>query len=203
MFVVTADQVDSRLRADDPVDRTLARMTRLAEGRLVLPPDRTAGDEVQAATEHPDTALDLLLDLARDGQWSIGLGVGEVRRPLPDATRAMSGSAFVLARDAVTAAKKRPTRVAVAVDSGRRIDTETLEPMLDLFLLLRQRRSPEGWEMHDLLRDGLSQADAAARLGITPQAASRRAIAAGLRTDAEARDALVRLLALADERITP
>ena len=69
--------------------------------------------------------------------------------------------------------------------------------MLDLLLHLRERRSDEGWELFDLLESGLSQTEAASRLDITPQAVSKRALAAGLKLDSAARAALVTLLASA------
>jgi hypothetical protein len=200
MYVLTADQVDSR-HGDDLVETALRMITERIGDRLVRPPERTAGDELQAAIDDPAAALDAVLALARDGRWSVGLGIGDVRRPLPDSTRAMGGPAFLLAREAVTAAKRRPTRFAAAVDVEHRVGAAVLEPVVDLLLLLRRRRTPEGWELYDLLETGLSQAEAAERLDITPQAASGRALAAGLRVDVEARAALVELLTLADERI--
>jgi hypothetical protein len=66
--------------------------------------------------------------------------------------------------------------------------------MLDLLLVLRSRRTPEGWEVHDLLETGITQSEAAARLGITPQAVSLRAQAAELRAEESARAPLARLL---------
>ena len=160
----------------------------------MLPADRTAGDEIQAATNHPGTALELVLHLTRDGNWSVGLGIGDVRLPLPEATRAIAGSAFILARDAVAFAKKRSTRFAIAIEPGRLPDAEILEPFLDLVLQLRARRTPEGWQLYDLLRTGITQAQAAVRLGVTPQAVSLRAQSAHLRTEFAAHAALVRLL---------
>ena len=129
MFAITADQVGSRAAAD-LADAQLVRIEQLAAGRLVLPADRTAGDEIQAATEDARAALELVLDLTRDGNWSVGLGVGDVRHPLPDATRAATGSAFILARDAVARAKKSATRFAIAVDTGRLPDAALLQETL-------------------------------------------------------------------------
>ncbi|MGH1547947.1 hypothetical protein ACRAWB_01710 [Leifsonia poae] len=48
------------------------------------------------------------------------------------------------------------------------------------------------------MRSGLSQKEAGARLGITPQSASDRARAAGLRVELAALPALTRLLERAD-----
>jgi hypothetical protein len=193
MFAITADQVGSRASAD-LVDQELAALDALGGPTLILPADRTAGDEIQVATENPATALSIVLHLTRTEQWSVGLGIGDVRLPLPEATRAVTGSAFILARDAVAAAKKRPTRFALAVDAGRLPDGEMLEPLIDLVLQLRDRRTAQGWQLHDLLRTGITQAEAAGRLGITPQAVSLRAQSAQLRTEFAAENALVRLL---------
>ncbi len=193
MFAITADQIGSRASAD-LVDEQLAALDALGGTNLILPADRTAGDELQAATENPATALSMVLQLTRTRHWSVGLGIGDVRLPLPDATRAVTGSAFILARDAVALAKKRATRFALAVDEGRLPDGELLEPLIDLVLQLRDRRTPQGWQLHDLLRTGMTQSEAAARLGVTPQAVSLRAQSAQLRTEFAAEKSLVRLL---------
>ena len=198
MFAITADQIGSR-RAADLADAQLAAIDTLAAGRLVLPADRTAGDEIQAATEDAKTALAIVLHLTRDGNWSVGLGIGDVRTPLPDSTRAMTGSAFILARDAVTAAKKRPTRFALEIEDGRLPDSGILEPLIDLLLHLRARRTPEGWEVADRLVGGATQAQLAAELGITPQAVSLRVQNAQLHTETAAIAALVELLEAAGE----
>jgi hypothetical protein len=198
VFAITADQVGSRAAAD-LADAQLARIEQIAAGRLVLPPDRTAGDEIQAATEDARAALDLVLDLTRDGNWSVGLGVGDVRLPLPDATRAATGSAFILARDAVARAKKNATRFAVSVGTGRLPDAALLQPLIDLLLHLRARRTPEGWEVADRLVAGMTQARLAAELGVTPQAISLRVQNAQLHTETAAIAALTELLAAAGE----
>lgn len=198
MFAITADQIGSR-RAADLADAQLAAIDALADGRLVLPADRTAGDEIQAATEDAATALAIALHLTRDGNWSVGLGIGDVRTPLPDSTRAITGPAFILARDAVIAAKKRVTRFALEVDTGRLPDSTILEPLIDLLLHLRARRTPEGWEVADRLVGGATQAQLAAELGITPQAVSLRVQNAQLHTETAAIAALVALLEAAGE----
>ena len=193
MFALTADQVDSR-HTDDLVEGELVELTRIGGGNLLLPPDRSAGDELQLATPDAATALAAVLHLTRHGRWSVGLAIGEVRHPLPESTRALAGSAFELARRAVEAAKKRPQRFALEIEEGRHPDAATLQPLIELLLQLRSRRTPEGWELSDLLREGLSQKRAAERLGITPQAVSLRAQSAQLRTEASAQAALVTLL---------
>jgi hypothetical protein len=193
MFALTVDQVDSRHR-NDLVDDELVRLARIGGSHLLLPPDRSAGDELQIATSDARTALQLLLHLTRSGQWSVGLAIGEVRYPLPESTRALAGSAFELARSAVEAAKKRPLRFALAIEEGRHPDAPTLQPLIELLLHLRARRTPEGWELAELLHEGLTQKQAAERLGITPQAVSLRAQSAQLRLEVAAQAALTTLL---------
>lgn len=201
MFVVTADQVDSRSRPDI-VAVTLARLDARFGERLSLPADRNAGDEVQALTADPGTALELVLALTRTGEWSVGLGCGQVRTPLPQHTREATGDAFVAARAAVTRAKRQPTRFAMEAVVAPEPAGDA-EALLVLLLTLREGRSEAGWELYDLIASGLTQAEAGAQLGITPQSASDRARAAGLRVELAALPALTRLLGSADAAQRP
>jgi hypothetical protein len=216
MFVLTADQVDSRSHAD-AVAEALSRIADVASGELLLPAERTAGDEIQALTDRADTALRLLLELTRDGRWSVGIGVGPVRFPLGDSTRASTGDAFFAAREAIEAAKRTPSRFALraqpdpapgpvgdgtpdtATDRLRPADVEAL---MGLVLALREKRTPKGWEVHDLLASGATQSRAAASLGITQGAVSMRARTGSSREEIAASEALVRLLAMLDATTT-
>ncbi|KQV05067.1 hypothetical protein [Leifsonia sp. Root112D2] len=204
MFVITADQIDSRSRADI-VGTTLHRLNREHDGHLALPVDRNAGDELQVMTTEASTTLAIVLDLTRSAQWSVGIGCGAVRLPLPAATREGSGPAFFAARDAVTRAKKQATRFAVetAVADDRAAKSETTpewpgaadaEGLLNLLLLLRGRRSDAGWELYDLVVTGMQQNEAAERIGISAPAANSRARAAGLKTEFASIGPLTRLL---------
>jgi hypothetical protein len=199
MFVLTVDQIDSR-HSRDRVEAVIADLAARAD-HLLAAPERTAGDEFQVATREAAVALDLALHLVRLEEWSVGLGVGDLIGEAGPSVRALSGSAFVNAREAVTAAKKRPARFALVTDDDA--ETARLDPLLRLLLALRERRTAEGWELFDLLEGDppLTSKDAAARLGISAQAASQRALTAGLRLDTEARTALVALLEAADARI--
>lgn len=200
MFVLTVDQIDSR-RTPDRVEPVLQTLADRWGDRLLSAPERTAGDEFQLATRDPAAALEIVLELARDTAWSIGAGIGDLTSPLGPSVRALSGTAFVNAREAVTAAKKRPDRVALVTDDAE--ETARVDPLVRLLVALRDRRTAEGWELADLLEQdsALTSKDAAARLGISAQAASQRALTAGLRLETEARPALVALLASADARI--
>ena len=197
MFVITADQVDSRT-TPDIVGLAQTRLNASYAPKLSAPVGRAGGDELQLLLTDAAATLDVVLELTRAGQWSVGLGVGAVRTPLPDAVVEATGPAFYAARAAVTAAKSRPQRFALAVDEhahdelrGRAADVESL---VTLLLVLRERRSDAGWELYDLVRDGLPQKDAAERLGISPAAVSARAKAASLRAELDATPALARLL---------
>ncbi|WP_243063816.1 SatD family protein [Humibacter sp. RRB41] len=194
MFVITADQVNSRSRPDI-VEPTQRRLDDAFAGRLALPVDRNAGDEVQAVTDDADAALALVLDLSRTGEWSVGVGCGEVRHPLPDAARAATGPAFYAARNAVDAAKRRQTRFALRSGADERaMQASDLEAMISLLISLRERRSTAGWELYDLMAAGMTQREAAARLGVSEPAVSSRARAAGIHPEAAAVPALTRLL---------
>lgn len=197
MFVITADQIDSTHRADAVAD-TLDRLNRDHGTTLPLAADRNAGDELQVLASRASTALAVITELAREEQWSIGVGIGPVEHPLPRSTREARGPAFIAARTAVGDAKSSSTRFALRVAEPGALASEEVAPLVDLLLMTRARWSVEGWELYDLLETGMTQARAAARLGITAQAVSQRARAAGLRADAAARHALESLLDRAD-----
>lgn len=195
MFVITADQRNSQ-EGSDLVPAALAALGRIGANALPLAPERTAGDEIQALVERADAALAISLALTRTGHWSVGLGAGSVDAPLPDVVRAARGTAFLHARDAVERAKSTPTRIAVtAPEPDAAGDAEAL---LRLLVELRDRRSDEGWEIHDLLATGVTQREAAESLGITESAVSRRVRAAAIRSEEAALPALTRVLAALD-----
>jgi len=193
VFVLTVDQVDSR-NADDRVAAELDRVSRNFGHGLTLGPERAAGDEFQTATADARTALDLVLALTRTGSWSVGVGVGAVREPLPDSVREATGPAFVAARAAVERAKRAPHRFWLASEGRGLLDGEEVRALLELVLAVRARRSEEGWEVIELLRDGRTQAAAAEALSISPQAVSLRIAAAQWRLEEAALPALVLLL---------
>ncbi len=143
-------------------------------------------------TASADAALDVSLALLRDGRWSVGLGAGASETPLPADIRAARGPVFVLAREAVDRAKKAAGRIAVAASDT--VAAGDAEAVLRLLVDLRDRRSEQGWQVADLLAEGLTQKDIADQLGITPTAVSLRAKAAGLRLEEAAMPALSRIL---------
>jgi DNA-binding NarL/FixJ family response regulator len=194
MFVITADQVDSRHTAD-LVPATVTRLDRAFGEGLALPVDRNAGDELQALVFDADTAVAMILDLTRAGTWSVGLGAGDVELPLAAATRESRGPAFIAARAAVESAKRSPQRFACRHEAAVHLDDATdFESLMLLLLSVRDRRTEQGWQVYDLLARGQTQREAADVLGITPQAVSDRMSVAQVRIDLESHAPLSRLL---------
>lgn len=194
MFVITADQVDSRHTAD-LVSPTVAHLDEAFRSGLALPVDRNAGDELQALVVDSATAVAMVLELTRTGAWSVGLGAGDVERPLASSTRGTRGPAFIAAREAVDSAKKSPLRFAFRDGaSSKQTDAADFEALVLLLLSVRDRRTDQGWQVYDLLAQGRTQKEAADILGITPQAVSDRMSAAQVRIDLEAHAPLGRLL---------
>lgn len=191
VVVLTVDQHNSR-RTRDEVPTLLKLLDEAARTPPLRPFQRTVGDEVQGVVDDPDTTVDLLGAILRDGGWSTGVGVGRTDLPLPEDARAGRGPAYLHAREAVTRAKTGPHRIGVVgVD---RYGAEHLETVLWLWAGLLERRTERGWQVHDAFAEGLSHGDTAHRLGITQSAVSQRAQAAGLvderRTRALVRDLL-------------
>jgi hypothetical protein len=200
MFVITADQIDSR-HDRDRASEMIAQLAQRHEAAFALPPDQTAGDEIQLLVPKATDAFAILLDLHRAGFWSIGLGIGAVRTPLPASTRQATGDAFIAARTAVTRAKKAEARFALDVpapsDGSHSPDSSTsaeVEALVTMLLLLRGRRTPEGWEAVDLLDAGQPQTAIARTLGISTAAVSQRVKSAQWKVERAAHPALVRLL---------
>ena len=195
MIVVTADQVASRTTAD-LAGAARDRLQREHGEHLLLPVARNAGDEIQLLTRDARTVVDVVLDLTRTGDWSVGIGCGDVRTPLPSDIREASGEAFFAARDAVERAKKSSPRLAIEAAHG---DAEHVEALFRLTLLLRERRSDQGWEVYDRIVAGAMQSEIADELGVSAPAISSRMKSANIRAELDAVPALARLLENLDE----
>jgi transcriptional regulator with XRE-family HTH domain len=168
---------------------------------LVLPVDHSPGG-LRVLVAGGAAAVAITLDLTRSGWWAVGLGAGGMRRPLGTSIPQSTGDVLLAAGTALARAHKRPTRFAA--DSLPTIDlARDLESLLDLVLQLRSRRTEQGWQVSDLVATGLTQAEAAERLGITPQSASKRARAADLKTEAAALPSLARLVDTLDREASP
>lgn len=178
VYVLTVDQRASR-STGDLVPALLAELNRRPRRTGMLRRfERTAGDEVQGVFSEARAAVDAVVELLRADRWYVGLGVGDVVEPLPRSTRAGKGPAFVLARDAVGRAKSSPHHVNVAgVDERAATRAETV---LWLLATVLRRRTERGWEVSDLLAEGLSRREVGEKLGISQSAVSQRTQAAGV-----------------------
>ncbi len=192
-FVLTVDQRASR-RGPDRVADVLRRLDGSAP--VLLGFERTAGDEFQGVLDRPDVVVDVVLDLLREGTWSIGVGAGPVQTPLPSSTRAAAGSAFLGARRAVDAAKQRSAHLAVR--GAVATDAEDAQAVLSALAVVVERRSPQAWEAIALVEEGRTQAEAAAELGISRQAVGQRLSAGLWELERELRPTAARLLARAE-----
>jgi hypothetical protein len=195
MFVVTADQKRSRT-ALDRVPALLADLRdQVGDGPGPLRAfERTAGDEVQGLLADPATVVAAVVTLLRGGWW-VGVGIGPVDRPLPESARAGRGPAYLNARQAVESAKSAPSGICVA---GAGPAGQHAEAAAWLLATLLGRRSPQGWQVVDLMAGGAKGVDAAAKLGITPQAVSSRLRVAGWAEEQRGRELLTWLLGQAD-----
>jgi hypothetical protein len=200
---VTIDQQGSRTHGDR-VDALLSELGATPEAHR--PFARTVGDEVQAVYADAVPLLDVVLRVLRGGGWSVGIGAGPVDEPLPAEARAGSGAAFVLARDAVEAAKSRQRAVPLVVRGQDELAASDAEAVLVLVAAIAARRSPAGWDAIDAVRAaGASarQGEVARTLGISQQAVSQRLRTALWAEEVAARGAAERLLAAAQGQPRP
>lgn len=198
-FAMIADQISSREQAD----AVPASLAALAGITAELPFERTAGDEIQALLNDPHSVVAAISTLTRLSGWRIGLGVGAVQHPLPASTRAARGPAYFAARDAIDLARRQPTGFALRLPDGvsgasygeLNQDVQDAETAIWLWRGVLSRRSQEGWELMDLLEAGLSNAQAARRLDISPSAVSQRLAAAAREEGHRGASLAIRLLA--------
>ena len=195
MYVLTVDQRGSTGRPDR-VPEVLARLDEMLAGRgVVVPFARTVGDEVQGVLDDPEAVVEVVLDLLRDGGWSLGLGVGPVDEPLPAVSREASGTPRGRAREPgepATARAATPPGAARGEPAARAAEVEAL---LRLLAAVVDRRTAPGWEAVDALaRVGGTQKDVARALGVSEQAVSQRLRTALWPEEAAARPVVARLL---------
>ncbi|GAA4656258.1 MarR family transcriptional regulator [Arthrobacter cryoconiti] len=114
MFVMTIDQRGSR-QGPDLVPELLSV---LADIPVLLAFERSVGDEVQGLLDSPKSVIEVAMRALRSGQWYVGIGVGDVDKPLGASPREGSGAAFVQARQAVDKAKRTGERVPLSVQAA-------------------------------------------------------------------------------------
>lgn len=195
--VVTADQRNSR-RSTDRVPDALAALAEEVGHAFTLPFERTAGDEIQGLTDDPDAVVATVLTLTRLPDWHLGIGLGTVEQPLPGSTREARGAAYLAARRAVEEARTSPANLRLIAGAepgpgpsgpaspgsvgtgpyGERV-TQRAWAALVMLRALVSRRTPEGWEIMDVLDEAGTGRAAAHSLGISPSAVSQRLARAG------------------------
>lgn len=162
MFVINADQRDSR----SSPDRVPALLTAASECSAVLPFERTVGDEVQGVFANGADVLAALELILRSGRWSVGIGVGAAE--LAQTPSASRGDAFIAARSAVEAAKKRWQEIAVCSAAGPVEPAQTLAGLTGYWI---EKASDRQWEVLSLARTH-TQRQVAEQLQISQQAVS-------------------------------
>lgn len=192
VFVLTIDQRGSR-QGPDLVPELLARLAPLPVLRGF---ERTVGDEVQGVLADADLVVETALQVLRDGGWSVGIGAGPVDEPLPASPREGTGEAFVLAREAVEAAKSRTRPVSLAVRGADPVAAADADAVLVLLGVLADRRTEAGWQAVDAVRSATDggQETVARALGVSQQAVSQRLRSALWAEEAAVRPAAARLL---------
>lgn len=199
MFALTIDQHRSR-RGGDLVPGLLDT---LADIPTVLPFERTVGDEVQGLLDDPQAVLAALLLVLRDGNWSVGLGIGPVETPLPASVREARGPALLDARAAVEASKTAgEVRVAVAAASDP-LGAADVEAVARLIGTLVSRRTATQWATIDAVDATPTQRAAARALGVSPQNVSQALGTSAVAVERAGYPVLVRLLDRVEAACTP
>ena len=170
MFVLTIDQQDSR-SSDDAVPRILDVLSPID---TVVPFARTIGDEVQGVLDDPDAVAEAVRRIGIDSGWHIGIGIGEVERPLPETTIEGRGAAFYAARQAVEAAKSAPANLVVSADpDGDHRGLAEAALRLLITTLAELRSHSRGYVGFRLDHPDATQAEIAAEFDVSQQAVSR------------------------------
>lgn len=198
MFVLTLDQRGSG-RAGDRVPELLAA---LGEVGTRLPAERTTGEQAQVLLDTAESALDCVRAAVELGEWSAGLGIGDVELPLPGSVREVRGGAVAASR-AAAAAAVRTSQVPLAVRAADARHEQTAADAQALLRLIgwmiRTRNSGQRRTVAALASEpGLTQAQLADRLGVTQQTVSRSLKTGGWREESAAHDLVRRLLAMID-----
>ena len=134
-------------------------------------------DSIVGTMDSPTATTALLMALISAKDWAIGIAVKKPLGAGGDQVPELEQAAKGLLSGVPRAGSLRATVLGGRADAeGRSTD------IIAVFALLQHvlaRRSPQGREATSLMRDGWTQIEAAAELGITKQAMSQRLAAAG------------------------
>ncbi len=161
-----------------------------ARGALGPPGSDGVGSGAATTSTHedPHEVVALALSAVRTGGLAVGVGAGHRR-------------ADALALRAVRGARAAPWRVQVRGEdaaAGAHADA-----VLAVLADIARRRTQPGWDVVDALRGRRSQREAAAALGVTRQAVSQRALAAGWRHEQALAPLVAELLVAAQGAARP
>lgn len=198
MYTVTINQRDR-----EPGDKVPNLLRALSRARAEVPFARTVGDEVQGVFLSAELAIDASLTAMRvescgGVRWNVGIGVGPLGEPLPEAIRDVTGLGLVYSRRAVERAQHIKDEGAVAVDGPDRALAAEAGAVLRLLALTVARRTTAEWRVLELLTPGVrgQQKAVAEALGITAQAVSKAIARAHWNEEFDARPAVAHLLRL-------
>lgn len=144
---------------------------------------RSGVEDIRFTCSTPEGLCNLAMALLADGDWAVGIGVG---------SQAARLSALALGAHP----RRGDIRVRMEPDRSGHAASD-IEAAFRLVGHMLAKRSPAGREATALLRSGLSQVDAADRLGITKQAISQRLAAAGWSAEQAGWGLVVNLLSAA------
>ncbi len=195
MYVLTINQRDSR-EVGDLVPELIKSLRHLP---AAIPFQRSVGDEAIGAVGEASTAIDAALIALRSRRWHVGVGVGELRQPLPSEIKDAEGYGLVYARRAVNRAQKTGERVPLAVSGPDADVAAEAEAVLRLLGQIVATRTDAEWKVLDLMTPGArgQQKFIAEELGITGQAVSKAVVRSHWVEEWACRPAAARLLDLA------
>lgn len=178
-IVMIVDQRQSRA-SEDRIPGLVSALNETTSD-LLMPFQRTIGDECEGVLASCRAVPRLVSEIARQGNWWLGIGVGSISGVAPD-SRDVSGEAFGIAREMVESAKKRTRR---ATGKPRRswwlrfagTDPErdaAIEGCLAAISTIVESRSKREHEVAALLSRGLAeQHEMAEILGVSQPAISK------------------------------
>ena len=140
----------------------------------------TLGDEFQGLFNSAALIPDLVWRLEQDfpeRELRVGIGLGRLDTPIQKVALNIDGPALHAAREAIEHAKR--TKALGGVFRGFRELDDILNGMARLLWFHRSRWTDSQWKIASLLRKGMSQTQAAKKLGIKKQVVSRQALASG------------------------
>ena len=140
----------------------------------------TLGDEFQGLLQTAEVIPELIWTIEADysaRQIRIGVGFGVLHTPIQPTALNIDGPVLHEARAAITLARDR--RMLGGVFRGFGAQDDVLTGYAQALRHIRSSWTDRQREVVGLLRDGLTQAEIAERLGVSKQAVSEHAVAAG------------------------